>query len=154
MDVSAAWDRYTTNIHARAAAANAPALPAARRPPPAADSNAVKLVTELKPDTLSHDASAGELRIWCCTYEAYFPPQYAASTQPSSTGLPVEVSGFRTIVASDKHDHSYHARVGSRRVVVPYYASEHILSEISFAAEKEDVLPQGTTVRSESIKSF
>ena len=31
-EVSAAWDRYTTNIHARAAAANSPALPAARRP--------------------------------------------------------------------------------------------------------------------------
>ena len=32
--VAAAWDRYTTNIHARAAAANAPASPAARRPLP------------------------------------------------------------------------------------------------------------------------
>ena len=70
LEVSAPWDRYTTNIHPRAAAANAPALPVARRPPPAADSNAVKLVTEFKPDTLSHDASAGELRIWCLKYEA------------------------------------------------------------------------------------
>ena len=34
--------------------------------------NAVTLVTELKPDTLSHDASAGELRIWCRKYEAYY----------------------------------------------------------------------------------
>ena len=65
VEVAAAWDRYTTNIHA-------PASPAARRPPPAADSNTVKLVTELKPDTLSHDASAGELRIWCRKYEAYY----------------------------------------------------------------------------------
>ena len=56
-EVAAAWDRYTTNIHARAAAANTPASPSARRPPPAADSNTVKLVTELKPDTLLHDAS-------------------------------------------------------------------------------------------------
>ena len=71
VEVAAAWDRYTTNIDARAAAANAPASPAARRPPPTADSNTVKLVTELKPDTLSHDASAGELRIWCRKYEAY-----------------------------------------------------------------------------------
>ena len=65
VEVAAAWDRYTTNIHARAAATNTPALSAARRPPPAADSNAVKLVSELKPDTLSHGASAGGLRIWC-----------------------------------------------------------------------------------------
>ena len=50
-EVVAAWDRYTTNIHARAALANAPASPATRRPPPAADSNTVKLLTELKPDT-------------------------------------------------------------------------------------------------------
>ena len=72
VEVAAACDRYTTNIHARVAAANAPASPATRRPPPAADSNSVKLVTELKPDTLSHDASAGELRIWCRKYEAYY----------------------------------------------------------------------------------
>ena len=71
-EAAAAWDRYTTNIHARAAAANAPASPATRRPPPAADSTSVRLVTELKPDTLSHHASAGELRIWCRKYKAYY----------------------------------------------------------------------------------
>ena len=32
----------------------------------------MKLVSELKPDTLSHDSSAGELRIWCKKYEAYY----------------------------------------------------------------------------------
>ena len=72
LEVAAAWDRYTTNIHNRAAVANATASPAARRPPPPADLNTVKLRTELKPDTLSHDASAGELRIWCRKYEAYY----------------------------------------------------------------------------------
>ena len=41
-------------------------------PPPASDANAVKLVSELKPVTLSHDASAKELRIWCRKYEAYY----------------------------------------------------------------------------------
>ena len=71
-EAAAAWDKYTTNIHARAAAANAPASPAARRPPPAADSNSAKIVTESKPDTLSHDASAGELCIWCRKYKAYY----------------------------------------------------------------------------------
>ena len=46
VEVAAAWDRYTTNIHARADAANAPASPAAAKcPSPAADSNTVKLVT-------------------------------------------------------------------------------------------------------------
>ena len=39
-------------------------------PPPVQDSQSVKLVSELKPDTLSHDSSAGELRIWCKKYEA------------------------------------------------------------------------------------
>ena len=34
VEVTAAWDRYTTNIHARGAGANAPASPAARRPLP------------------------------------------------------------------------------------------------------------------------
>ena len=47
VEVADAWDQYTTNIHARAAAANAPASPAAaKRPSPTADSNTVKLVTE------------------------------------------------------------------------------------------------------------
>ena len=72
VEVSASRDRYTTNIEVRAAAANTPAPSAARRPPSAADSNSVKLVTQLKPDTLSRDASAGELCIWCRKYEAYY----------------------------------------------------------------------------------
>ena len=94
VEVAAAWDRYTTNIHARAASANAPASPAARRPLPAADSNSVKLVTELKPETLSHDASAGELRIWCRKYEAYYLSclEHAACEKSSSAGLFAELS--------------------------------------------------------------
>ena len=32
----------------------------------------MKLVTELKPDTLAHDASAGELRIWRRKYETFY----------------------------------------------------------------------------------
>ena len=32
----------------------------------------MELVSELKPDTLSHDSSAGELRIWCRKYKAYY----------------------------------------------------------------------------------
>ena len=69
-EIAASWDRYQTNIHARAAAA-AQSPAAARRPPPVQDSQSVKLVSETNPDTLTHDLSAGELRIWCRKYEAY-----------------------------------------------------------------------------------
>ena len=111
----------------------------------------MKLVTELKPDTLSHDASAGELRIWCRILSHL---QHAASTQPSSAGLPVELFGFRAIFASDEHNCSYNAGVGSRRVV-PYYASEHISSEISLAAKTEawNCSPARTSALSQSIKT-
>ena len=48
--VAAAGERYTTNIHTRAAAANAPASPAVRRPHHASTAVAVKQISELKPD--------------------------------------------------------------------------------------------------------
>ena len=72
VEVAAPWDKYQTNIHTRAAASAAASPAAARRPPPVQDSHTVKLISELKPDTLSHDLSAGELRIWCRKYEAYY----------------------------------------------------------------------------------
>ena len=43
-----------------------------KTPPSVQDSQSVKLVSELKPDTLSHYSSAGELRIWCRRHEAYY----------------------------------------------------------------------------------
>ena len=72
VEVAEAWDKYQTNIHARAAASAAASPAATRRTPPVQDSESVKLVSELKPDTLSHDSSAGGLRIWCRKYEAYY----------------------------------------------------------------------------------
>ena len=36
------------------------------------NSGAMKLVAELKPDVLSHDAKAGELRIWLKKCETYY----------------------------------------------------------------------------------
>ena len=45
------YDRRTDELHARAAAAAAQSPAAARRPPPVQDSQSVKLVSELKPDT-------------------------------------------------------------------------------------------------------
>ena len=71
-EVATSWDHYQTNIHARAAAAATASPAAARRTPPVQDSQSVKLVSELKPDTLSHDSSAGELRIWCRKNETYY----------------------------------------------------------------------------------
>ena len=32
----------------------------------------IKLVTELKPETLAHDATSGELRIWLKKFKAYY----------------------------------------------------------------------------------
>ena len=60
-DITKVWELFNKNAHKRSAAP--PASPAAaRRLPPAGDGQ-IKLVTELKPETLAHNASAGELRI-------------------------------------------------------------------------------------------
>ena len=69
-DIEKVWDLFNRNAHKRSAApAASPA--AARRPPPVTDGQ-IKLVTELKPETLAHDATAGELRIWLKKFEAYY----------------------------------------------------------------------------------
>ena len=66
-DITKVWELFNKNAHKRSAAP--PASPAAaRRPPPAGDGQ-IKLVTELKPETLAHDASASELRIWLKKFE-------------------------------------------------------------------------------------
>ena len=76
-DIEKVWELFNKNAHQRNAVPASPA--AARRPPPAAaaqeQSTQIKLVPELKPSVLPHDASAGELRVWIKKYEAY----YAAS---------------------------------------------------------------------------
>lgn len=65
------FGRYITNIHVCAAAALNANPAAARRPPTSQLSS--KLVSELKlePDTLSHDASAGELKSQIKKHESY-----------------------------------------------------------------------------------
>ena len=70
-EVAAALDKYQTNIHPRAAASASASPAATRRRPPVQDSQSMKLVSKLKP-TLSHDSSAGELRICCRKYKAYY----------------------------------------------------------------------------------
>ena len=69
-DIIKVWELLDKNAHKRNAAP--PASPAAaRRPPPVGDGQ-IKLVTELKPETLAQDASTGELRIWLKEFEAYY----------------------------------------------------------------------------------
>ena len=58
----------------RAAAAIATSPAAARRPPPPHVEGTVnmKLVGELKPETLQHDSTAGDLRVWRKKFESYY----------------------------------------------------------------------------------
>ena len=72
-EMEAAWEAYNNATFSRAAASPAAATPARSRPPPPPDSQGhIKLVAELKPDSLSHDSSAAELRIWMKKFEAYY----------------------------------------------------------------------------------
>ena len=116
-------------------------------PPPAADSNSVKLVTELKPDTLSHDASAGELHIWCRKYEVYYHASnmQLARNQVQQAYL-LNCLDFRALFASDQRDRSYNACARGRRVMLDY-AHEHFSAEVSLAAEKKNFFWHGAAVR-------
>ena len=72
-DVSALWKEISAKAHLRSQAARRNPLAAA--PGPARDqdnSGKIKLVAELKPDVLSQDATAGELRTWVKKFEAYY----------------------------------------------------------------------------------
>ena len=69
-DIEKVWDLFNKNAQMRSAIPTA--SPAAARRPPSATDNQIKLVTELKPETLAHDASAGELRFWLKKFEAYY----------------------------------------------------------------------------------
>ena len=62
------WDVFNKINFQRAVVAgrNAPGAAAAVGAP------TVKVISELKPDTLSHDAQAGSLRVWMRKYEAYY----------------------------------------------------------------------------------
>ena len=69
-DIEKVWEMFNKNAHKRSAALSA-SLAAACRPHPASGGQ-IKLLTELKLETLAHDASAGELRIWLRKFEAYY----------------------------------------------------------------------------------
>ena len=53
-DITKVWDLFNKNAHTRSAAP--PASPAAAHRPPLAGDGQIKLVIELKPETLAHDA--------------------------------------------------------------------------------------------------
>ena len=65
-EVAALWKEVSTKFHVRgqAAARRNVAPQAAARDDAATATGGMKLVAELKPEVLSHDATAGELRIW------------------------------------------------------------------------------------------
>lgn len=69
-DIEKAWEVYNVNSHKRATQ-NVPASPKTR-PPPVESANSVKLASDLKPDTLCHDGTAGDLRLWQTKFEAYY----------------------------------------------------------------------------------
>ena len=73
-DIEKVWELFNKNAHKRSAAP--PASPAVVTDGP------IKLAMELKPETLSHDASAGEFRIWLKKFEACYiaPGMQNAST--------------------------------------------------------------------------
>ena len=64
-DIEKVWDFFNKNAHKRSASS------ITGRPLPVSDGQ-IKLVTELKPKTLAHDASAGELPIWLKIFEACY----------------------------------------------------------------------------------
>ena len=67
-DIEKLRELFIKNAHKRSTAS--PASPAAApRPPPMSDGQ-IKLVTELKSETMAHDASASEL--WLKKFEAYY----------------------------------------------------------------------------------
>ena len=66
------WKKVSTKAHVRsqAAARRNPLLAGQGRDPD--NGGAMKLVVELKPDVLSHAATAGQLQIWLKQIEAYY----------------------------------------------------------------------------------
>ncbi len=67
------WDKYNDSCHKRATqAGRAGAAAPAAAPAAGGNTPTLKLVAELKPETLSHDASAGNMRIWIRKFEAYY----------------------------------------------------------------------------------
>ena len=78
-EIMECWALVTTNAHDRAvrgATRAAAAPPPINRPHPSQDGGGnMKLIGELKPESLTHDSSAGDLRVWKMKFESY----YAAS---------------------------------------------------------------------------
>ena len=82
------WKKIWTKAHVKgqtAARTNVAPVPA-REPE---NNGCMKLVAEVKPEVLSHDTKAGELRIWLKKFEAYVLSclKHASSQNASSAGI-------------------------------------------------------------------
>ena len=71
-EVAALWKEVSTKPHVRGQAAARRNVAPQQAAPREENSGGMKLVAELKPEVLSHDATAGELRIWLKKFEAHY----------------------------------------------------------------------------------
>ena len=71
-EVAALWKEVSTKAHVRNQSAARRNVAPQAAPREENTAGAMKLVAELKPEVLSHDATAGELRIWLKKFEAYY----------------------------------------------------------------------------------
>ena len=71
-EVATLWKEVSTKAHVRGQAAARRNVAPQAAPREDAVTGGMKLVAELKPEVLSHDATAGELRIWLKKFEAYY----------------------------------------------------------------------------------
>ena len=71
-EVAALWKDISTKAHVRGQAAARRNVAPQQAAPREDNNNGMKLVAELKPKVLSHDAMARELRIWLKKFEAYY----------------------------------------------------------------------------------
>ena len=71
-EVAALWKDISTKTHVPGQAAARRNVAPQQAAPREDNSNGMKLVAELKPEVLSHNARAGKLRIWLKKFEAYY----------------------------------------------------------------------------------
>ena len=82
-DIAVVWDLVIQDDHKRSSKAvpAAPGTPGTSRPRPPAPqvdecSKGMKLVSDLKPFDLAHDASAGDVRVWQKKFESYYTASF------------------------------------------------------------------------------
>ena len=71
-EIMECWALVTTNAHKRAVTGAARTPPQPNNRPNQDGVGNMKLIGELKPDNLTHDSSAGDLRVWRKKFESYY----------------------------------------------------------------------------------